>query len=55
MIELGNWEIVEGNPEQLFGFESFNADAILSNLDKYLIGQYYPALIQCLVLRKNLT
>jgi len=55
MIELENWEIVEGNPEQLFGFELFNADAVLSNLEKYLIGQYYPALIQCLVLRKRRT
>jgi len=33
---------VERNPEQLFGFESFNADAIPLNLEKNLIGQHYP-------------
>jgi len=33
---------VERNLEQLFGFESFNADAIPLNLEKYPIGQHYP-------------
>jgi SAM-dependent methyltransferase len=52
MIELENWEIVNGTRAQLFGFESFSADAILSNLEKYLIGRYYPVMVQCLVLMK---
>ena len=29
--ELGAWEIVEGNPEQLFGFKSFSGDVVPSN------------------------
>jgi len=33
---------VERNPEQLFGFELFNVDAIPLNLEKNLIGQHYP-------------
>ena len=53
IVESGNWEIVEGIEEQLFGFDSFNPDSILSNLENYLIGRYYPALVQCLVLRKR--
>jgi SAM-dependent methyltransferase len=54
MTELESWEIVIGNPKELFGFSPFSVDSILSNLEKYLIGQY-PVLVQCLVLRKVLT
>jgi SAM-dependent methyltransferase len=53
LIEAGNWEIVRGIREQLLGFESFSADAILSNLEKYLVGRYYPTMVQCLVLKKH--
>jgi hypothetical protein len=53
MIELENLELVGGIREQLFGFESFNTNTILSNLDKYLIGRYYPTIVQCVVLKKN--
>lgn len=52
MVKTQNWEIVKGNQEQLFGFDAFKADSILCNLEKYLIGRYYPVLVQCLVLRK---
>jgi SAM-dependent methyltransferase len=55
MIEAANWEIVEGTPEQLFGFGSFSTDAVLCNLEKYLVGRYYPTMVQCLVLKKNNT
>jgi SAM-dependent methyltransferase len=55
MTGLENWDLVAGNREQLFGFESFSADAILSNLENYLIGRYYPVLAQCLVLKKNVS
>jgi ubiquinone/menaquinone biosynthesis C-methylase UbiE len=54
MTELENWELVVGNTSELFGFDAFEADAIVSNLDKYLIGRYYPATVQCLVLKKVL-
>ena len=52
MVELGDWELVTGSPTELFGFDSFQADTIVSNMDKYLIGRYYPAMVQCLVLKK---
>jgi ubiquinone/menaquinone biosynthesis C-methylase UbiE len=55
MIELEHWELVQGCRHELFGFESFNTDAILSNLEKYLIGRYYPVMVQCFVLKKRLT
>jgi SAM-dependent methyltransferase len=55
MIEAENWEIVQGIREQLFGFGSFSADAVLSNLESYLVGRYYPTMVQCLVLKKNIT
>jgi SAM-dependent methyltransferase len=53
IAESENWELVEGNREELFGFDAFDPDRILSNLENYLIGQGYPALVQCLILRKG--
>ncbi len=51
IAELMPFEVVEGELSELFGYDGFDPERILSNLDKYLIGQY-PALSQCLVLRK---
>jgi hypothetical protein len=46
------WEIVDGDRRCLNGFPEFSPDLILRNLEKYFIG-YYPALAQCLVLKKR--
>jgi SAM-dependent methyltransferase len=46
------WELETGNPAELHGFEAFNPDAILSRLEQYYVGFYYPTLTQCVVLRK---
>ena len=46
------WEMVVGQPEELFGFPGFDTDKILGRLENFLIGQTYPALAQCLVLQK---
>ena len=40
-----------GEPSQLHGFPEFDTRRILADLDRYLIGSY-PALVQCMVLRK---
>lgn len=53
LVEIENWELQVGDSTKLFGFSDFNPDAILSNLDQYLIGNY-PTLVQCLVLKKPL-
>ena len=42
--------LVQGEKNGLYGFEEFNASKILSNLEKYYVGNYYPSLIQTLVL-----
>jgi len=51
MIRHQPWELVAGNRAELFGFPEFDADKILSHLETYFLG-FYPALAQCLVLRK---
>jgi len=51
LSRIAPFELVEGKPEELFGFPEFNAERVLSQLESYLIGDY-PALAQCLVLRK---
>jgi SAM-dependent methyltransferase len=52
MTELAKWEIVVGKSSELFGFAEFSEDYVQSNLEKYLTGRFYPALVQCLVLKK---
>jgi hypothetical protein len=46
------FEMVYGNPSELYGFAEFNVDRILCQLEKYLVGSIYPTLVQCVVLRK---
>ena len=52
LIDESRWQIEIGERQCLFGFPEFNADFILANLEKFLIGSY-PALAQCLVLKKR--
>lgn len=44
--------IETGDRSELFGYDEFVVDRILSSLEQYLIGTCYPVLTQCLVLRK---
>jgi hypothetical protein len=44
MIESASFQLVNGNPEELY-------DHIQSTLEEFLIG-VYPALVQCFVLQK---
>jgi SAM-dependent methyltransferase len=52
LIDEKLWDLQLGDRSCLYGFSEFSADRTLSNLEKYMIG-YYPALAQCLVLRKR--
>ncbi|HEX3774863.1 MAG TPA: class I SAM-dependent methyltransferase [Polyangiaceae bacterium] len=48
---LAPFTIAEGNRSELYGFPEFDPKRILGDLSTYMIGSY-PALAQCLVLRK---
>jgi len=52
LVESEKWELVSGKRDELYGFDEFDAGRVQSRLEKYLIGQYYPAMAQCIVLRK---
>lgn len=52
LVRDSPFELLEGLPAELYGFPEFQAERILAELDRYLIGSY-PALAQCLVLRKG--
>jgi 2-polyprenyl-3-methyl-5-hydroxy-6-metoxy-1,4-benzoquinol methylase len=52
LIDDGIWELLIGNRSHLYGFPEFSPDAILGNLEEFYIGAY-PALAQCLVLKKR--
>jgi len=53
LLKLPNTEVVIGRSDELYGGLSFDADAVLERLDRYLLGSCYPVLVQCLVLRKT--
>jgi hypothetical protein len=46
------WRMEVGERNCLYGFPEFSTDFILSHLEEYLIGSYYPGLAQCIVLKK---
>jgi 2-polyprenyl-3-methyl-5-hydroxy-6-metoxy-1,4-benzoquinol methylase len=51
VVETSRMNLVSGDRSQLFGYPEFNTEAVLANLEKYLIGDY-PVLTQCIVLEK---
>ena len=55
LIGLAPFVVEKGNRDELLGFPGFSVERVSENLDNYLIGEGYPVLIQCLVLRKSST
>lgn len=49
--ELTGFELVTGEPQELYGYEQFTPDYVLSNLEQYAMNQYYPTLAQLLTLK----
>jgi len=43
--------LVVGNADELYGYPGFDADRVQSGLSKYLVGEGYPGMTQCLVAR----
>lgn len=53
LVSNSGLELEEGRTSELYGFETFNALAVLESLEKFAIGVEYPVLSQVLVLRKR--
>ncbi|MCH8945630.1 MAG: class I SAM-dependent methyltransferase [Nanoarchaeota archaeon] len=53
MIELSGLKFIYGKKSELFGFKQFNAENILKNLGKYIMGNNFPVLIQTVILKKE--
>jgi SAM-dependent methyltransferase len=51
LTKLAPFALDQGNPRELYGFPEFEPKQIMANLSTYLLGSY-PALAQCVVLRK---
>jgi 2-polyprenyl-3-methyl-5-hydroxy-6-metoxy-1,4-benzoquinol methylase len=49
--ELTGFELVEGEPEELYGYEKFSTDYVLSHLEDYAINLSYPQLAQLMTLK----
>ncbi len=45
------FELLKGKRSELYGFDDFDFRRILANVEKFFIGSY-PALVQCVILRK---
>jgi 2-polyprenyl-3-methyl-5-hydroxy-6-metoxy-1,4-benzoquinol methylase len=49
--ELVGYEMVEGDRAELYGYEEFSTDYVLSHLEDYATNTYYPTLAQVFTLR----
>lgn len=54
LVEVAPFFIEWGEKNELFGFDEFSMNNIVQNKKQYLVGEGYPTLVQCLVLRKQL-
>ncbi len=52
LVESSGLDLVAGNPDELFGYPTFDPRTVLANLSQYFYGTSYPALAQALVLEK---
>lgn len=52
MIDMSGLELITGDKRELFGYEEFDSQEILANLETYFISTTYPVLAQTLVLKK---
>jgi SAM-dependent methyltransferase len=51
LIEAAPFRMILGREDQLFGFDAFSTDAVMSNLSRFLIGEN-SVVAQCFVLEK---
>jgi SAM-dependent methyltransferase len=52
LLDQAPFLIHKGKKSELYGFDEFSAEKVLSQLEAYLMGVGYPVLTQCLVLKK---
>ncbi|MHB1536519.1 MAG: class I SAM-dependent methyltransferase, partial [Acidimicrobiales bacterium] len=52
LVDSSGLTLVAGNTEELLGYPQFAAKQVQARLGEYLLGNY-PALAQCLVLRRT--
>jgi hypothetical protein len=52
LLAQAPFELAAGTLSELYGFEGFSTEWVLSNLADLLVGAY-PAVCQCLVLHKS--
>jgi SAM-dependent methyltransferase len=53
LVNPSQFEIVHGLKEELYGFDEFDARAILAHAHDFFIGRNYPTLIQTIVVRRT--
>jgi len=55
LVSCRPFKVLVGQEKELFGFDDFNPNNILDTKNDWLVGEGYPAMVQCLVLRKPAT
>jgi SAM-dependent methyltransferase len=53
LLDPSQFEILHGVKDELYGFDEFDAPAILAHAHDYFIGRNYPTIIQTLVLKRR--
>ena len=54
LMDFETFALVSGDPREIYGTKVFDKERIMANLEDYYLGDYYPALSQCLVLEKKI-
>ncbi len=52
LVEASGLDLVAGDRAELFGYDEFDPERILSSLERYAVGTGYPQLAQTIVLAK---
>jgi SAM-dependent methyltransferase len=52
LAEAGGMRLVQGKRAELHGYPEFDSNAVLTQLNHFLVGTQYPALAQCVVFDK---
>ena len=53
LVEQSGMGLVVGDRRELMGFPEFDPERIRARLDDYYVGEWYPTLVQMLVLEKD--
>jgi SAM-dependent methyltransferase len=53
LLRSSGLRLCDGRPSELCGSHEFRGEEVLANLPNYMVGEFFPALAQCFVCRRE--